>query len=123
MTRIIIEALPPDQMRLDAYKEEGCGDWFRDVDGDVHIQVASTADIWENEATFLVGLHEMVEARLCHQARVTEAEVDAFDAAFTGEDQPGDHPDAPYQRQHRSAMVIEHMMAIFLNIWNWGTVE
>lgn len=123
MSRIIIETVPPDKMRMEAYRESGCGDWFRDENGDVRIQVASNGDVWENEEAFLVALHETIEARLCHKDGVTQADVDAFDAAFAGTEQPGDDPKAPYQRQHRAAMLIEHLMATFLGNWRHGAIE
>lgn len=123
MTRIIIEALPPEQMRLDAYKEIGCGDWFvNKANGDIHIRVAGP-DVWDHEESFLVALHELIEARLCAKAGVVQGAVDAFDEKFTGEGEPGDDPAAPYQKQHRAACMIEHMTAIFLGKWDYGEVR
>lgn len=123
MTRIIIEALPPDQMRLDAYKEEGCGDWFvNKANGDIHIRVAGP-DVWDHEESFLIALHELIEARLCFKVGVTQGAVDAFDQAFTGEREPGDDASAPYQRQHRQACMIEHTMALFFGRFDYGEVR
>lgn len=123
MTRIIIEALPPEQMRLDAYKETGCGDWFvNKANGDIHIRVAGP-DVWDHEESFLVALHELIEARLCAKAGVVQGAVDAFDEKFTGEGEPGDDPAAPYQKQHRAACMIEHMTAIFLGRFDYGEVR
>lgn len=123
MTRIIIEAVPADQMRLDAYKAEDCGDWFVDRgNGDIHIRVVGT-DVWDEEEKFLIALHELVEARLCHKAGVTEGEVDQFDRAFTGDGEPGDHPDSPYRKQHRGAMMVEHLTAILLGRFDHGEVR
>ena len=122
-TRIIIEAVPADKMRLEAYREDGFGDWFVDPgNGDIHIRVAG-ADVWDQEGAFLVALHELCEARLCFKAGVTQGAVDVFDSAFTGEGEPGDDPAAPYQRQHRAACMIEHMMALFLGRWDYGRIE
>ena len=122
MTRIIIEAVPPDQMRLAAYHEEGCGDWyFCPHTGDLHIKVAGV-DVWDQEDVFLIALHEMIEARLCFKAGVTQGAVDSFDAAFTGEGEPGDDPAAPYRKQHRAAMLIEHATALFMGKWDYGSV-
>ena len=123
MTRIIIECVPPEAMRLAAYHELGCGDWyFCPNTGDVHIKVAG-ADVWDEEDNFLVALHELVEARLAFKAGVTEAAVDAFDFTFSGDGEPGDHPEAPYREQHRRAMLIEHLMANFLGKADYGRVE
>lgn len=123
MTKIIIEAVAPGQMRLDAYKEEGCGDWYFDPsNGDLHIKVAG-ADVLDQDEVFLIALHELIEAKLCLKAGVVQGAVDAFDATFAGEGEPGDDPAAPYQRQHRAAMMIEHLMAIFLGRFDYGEVR
>jgi hypothetical protein len=122
-TRIIIEAVPPEKMRLESYREVGCGDWFVDPEtGDIRIVIAGP-DVWDDEKTFLIALHELVEARLCTKDGVTQGAVDTFDANFTGDGEPGDDPKAPYQRQHRAAMMIEHMMALFFGRWSYGKVE
>jgi hypothetical protein len=85
VTKIIIEAVKPAQMRLEAYREEGCGDWAWDAEGNLHIQIASVTDVWDDEAVFLVALHELIEARLCFKSGITQGEVDAFDATFKGD--------------------------------------
>lgn len=125
MTKIIIETMPPDKMRLENYREAGCGDWFFDPEGNVRIQVACEGDlnVWDDPAAYLVALHELIEARLCFKAGITQGAVDSFDNAFTGEGEPGDDPNAPYQRQHRSAMMIEHLMAIFMGLFDYGEVK
>lgn len=110
-------------MRLPAYREDGCGDWYWDAKtGDLHIKVAG-ADVWDQEQAFLVALHELIEARLCFQSGVIQGSVDAFDGTFQGDGEPGDDPEAPYRVQHRQACLIEHVMALFLGKTDYGTVE
>lgn len=122
-TRIIIEAVPSDKMRLSAYREDGCGDWyFCPKTGDLHVKVAG-ADVWDQEDMFLLALHEMIEARLCFKAGVTQGAVDVFDAAFKGEGEPGDDRAAPYRNQHRQACMIEHLAALFLGKFDHGSME
>lgn len=120
--RIIIEAVAPEQMRLAAYREKGCGDWSVDDNGDIRIQVAGDS-VWQDEEGFLVALHEVIEARLCAKAGVTQEMVDDFDAAYEIErdaglhgpnDEPGSDHRAPYRRQHNNAMVIESLVRRFL---------
>jgi hypothetical protein len=125
MNRIIIEALPPDQMRLEAYREAGCGDWHWGPEGDLHIQVACDGDrnIWDDEESFLIAIHECIEARLCYKAGITQGAVDAFDAAFTGEGEPGDEPDAPYRKEHRASMLVEHTIALLMGKFDYGVME
>lgn len=125
MTKIIIEGVVPDKMRLEAYHEEGCGDWFFDGNGDVHVQVACIGDKnpWDDEVSFLIALHELIEARLCFKAGVTQGAVDAFDAAYTGDEEPGDDPAAPYRRQHRFAALIDHLIAHEMGLIAYGRVD
>lgn len=131
-TRIIIEAVPPEEMRLAAYRTEGCGDWYCDrTTADIHIKVAG-ADVWDEEEKFLVAIHELVEARLAFKAGITEGAVDAFDNLFEAErevgkhgpdDEPGDDPGAPYRVQHRQACLVEHLVALFLGKFDYGVVS
>ena len=125
MTKIIIEALPPEKMRLEAYREAGCGDWFVDpANGDIRIQVAAASeDVWDDQDAFLIAFHELCEAFLCARDGVTQGAVDSFDQQFTGENQPGDHPDAPYRKQHRAAMLLEHTLAILMGKYDYGRME
>lgn len=125
--RIIIEAIDHKDQRYDT-----SGDWYFDrSNGDLHIKVDG-ADVLDQDEAFLIALHELVEAKLCHKAGVTEGAVDAFDFKFEAdraagkhseEAEPGDHPDAPYRKEHRCAMLIEHMMAIFLGRFDYGRME
>ena len=118
-------------MRLEAYREEDCGDWyFCPATGDLHIKVAG-ADVWDQEEKILIALHELIEARLCFRDGVSQGAVDAFDAQYETdrrdgllheEGEPGDDRLAPYRVQHRKAMLIEHMMALFLGKTDYGTV-
>ena len=123
-TRIIIEAVAPDKMRLPVYNEVGCGDWFRDPEtGDIHIQVASTTDVWDDIESLGIAIHELCEARLCAAHGVTEAAVDTFDVLFEQEraqglhgldDEPGSDKRAPYYLEHADAMFIEGLFRRFL---------
>lgn len=115
--RIIIEALPQDQMRYDT-----TGDWFFDQEGNLVIQVVGS-DPFDDDSAFLVALHELIEVKLCHKAGITQGAVDTFDFAFTGKGEPGDDPAAPYRNQHRQAMILEHLMALFLGKFDYGVVE
>lgn len=119
--RIIIETVTAEEMRP-PYNAPGpmCGDWYLASDGVLMIKV--TADVLSREG-FLYALHELVEAMLCMQHGVPQGAVDAFDAKFTGDGEPGDDPRAPYRDQHRQAMLIEHLMANFLGMDGYGTVS
>lgn len=115
--RVEIDFLSPESMRYPTL-----GDWQWEGDT-LHIRADETA-----EQPFLVALHELVEAWLCRQAGITEADVDAFDLAFVAPDddpdaEPGDHPDAPYRIQHRQAMMVEMLTALFMGVTDYGVVR
>jgi len=98
---IHVHVIPHKQQRYDT-----CGDWFYDTNNTLHIKVSELPD-----ARFerLVAIHEIIEATLCDEANVDEADVTAFDVAYernrpVGDlSEPGDSPNAPYHRQHMLA--------------------
>jgi hypothetical protein len=126
--RIVVDFIPEEQMRA-----QGCGDWFR-LHSTLHIRATlESAEAFGTEhAPFLVALHEMVEAYLCGAQGVSEASVDAHDALFEAERErgehgegaePGDDPRASYRTQHRAAMILEHLMANFLGVTDYGEIR
>lgn len=121
MKRIILEAVPQSAMRPPYDQDSEGGDWFFSPEGDLVIRVIGD-DISKPEA-FLFALHELAEMRLCQQARISQETVDKFDSSFKGEGEPGDAVDCPYREQHRKAMLIEHLMASFLGISDYGEVR
>ena len=111
--RIIVESIPRSQMRYDTE-----GDWF--LRGKVlYIQVPD--DLPPDEA-WLIAMHEMVEVKLCHEAGITEKQVDDFDFAFEGEGEPGEAPGCPYAVQHRDAMIIESALATMLGVRGYSVM-
>jgi hypothetical protein len=120
MPRIIIEAVPQNQMRPPYDQDERAGDWYTDANGDTIIRTTGT-DLADDE-TFLYALHELVEMRLCQNVGITQEAVDAFDAAYVGDGEPGDADDCPYRQQHRRACLIEFLVADMLGIVGYGTI-
>lgn len=112
--KILIETIPHK-----AHRYPTCGDWMRLPDGTLNIKVSE--EIGDEYAT-LVALHELVEVLLCEKRGITDAEVTAFDEKFEAdrdegdESEPGDHPDAPYRREHLFATGIEKLMASELGV-------
>lgn len=128
LKRIILEAVPQHCMRPPYDQLPGCGDW-RVVDDELHIAVA--AETMDDEA-FLIALHEMIEAKLCLKHGVDQAAVDRFDEKFevernlrlhSDDAEPGDDPRAPYRKEHRAAMLVEHLTAQFLGLDSYGTIR
>ncbi len=121
---------------------ETVGDWLV-FDGnlkEIHVSTMEPIDY-----SFLVALHELVEAWLCLKRGITDEEVTAFDMEFekhraakikslkgdgtTREmierieaEEPGDSPDAPYFKEHRFATKIERLMAEEMGV-NWDEYD
>ena len=109
-----IEAIKPSGMRY-----RTAGDWFfSKIFGDrLCIQVVDTGN-WRYNC--LVAIHELIEVLLCTNAGISQKLVDRFDFAHEDEDDPGSHPEAPYQKEHLIAMGIEMILAASLGI-QWRT--
>ncbi len=105
--KIIIETIPHEQHRYTTV-----GDWFYDSDGTLHIKVSALSD---KRREWLIALHELVEVLTCEHDGITQKQVDDFDMAYKGDDEPGDDSDAPYREQHCLATGIERILAA-----RWG---
>ncbi len=109
--------------KLQAYPT--VGNWQFTKDGVIVIFVSELSD-WRHE--MLVAIHELVEATLCKNRGITEAQVDAFDMAYeknrtNGDNsEPGDNPYAPYHKEHFFATNIERLMAGELGV-GWSEYE
>jgi hypothetical protein len=121
MKSILLEAVPREQMRPPYDREEGlCGDWFTDDAGNMVVRVA--ADSLDDDQAFLYALHELVEARLCAKAGVSQEAVDAFDREYKGDGEPGGAADCVYRRQHRQACLVEFLVADMLGLLGYGSM-
>lgn len=112
--KIMIQTIPHDQQRY-----ETCGDWWFDASDNLHVSVS---EMGNRDYEALIAVHEVVEALACRAHGVLERDVSAFDkgllaGGYTGE--PGDHPAAPYRREHCFATGIERLLAAELGV-DWG---
>lgn len=119
--RIVIETIDHKDQRYPT-----TGDWrFLGGPDTLLVRVSNMGD-WRYEA--LVGIHEAIEAVLCRQAGIDQDKVDLFDVAYEvarpADDisEPGDHPDAPYYKQHQLATGVERILAAELEV-NWASYE
>jgi len=118
--RILIETIPHASQ---AYPT--VGDWRRDSDGTLHIKVSEEIG---DKFALLVALHELIEVTLCEERGVTCEQVDAFDKEFEAmrkeddDSEPGDHPEAPYRREHFFATSIERLMAAEMGV-DWQAYD
>jgi hypothetical protein len=115
---IVSQVIPHEDQR---YPTIGDWQWWPTPEA-LRIRVSALGD-WRYEA--LIAIHEIVEAVLCKGADIGEEAVTAFDnehEALDGKGEPGDSPDAPYQRQHGIASGIERMIAAELGV-DWVKYE
>ena len=121
---IHIEFIPSKQQRYNTL-----GDWFFDADGNLIIRVSNDDQMAKSEdSQLLIALHELVEVLLCRKRGITQEMVDKFDMdkqEYCNENgyEPGDMEDAPYRKEHRSAMLIEHMVAHEMGIAGYGVIK
>lgn len=115
---IQIQTIPAEKQRYDTL-----GDWF-------HVKLAyqpigtepkeramiRVTDLGDVRYNFLIAFHELIEMVLCEQRGISSSDVDNFDLAFEGRGEPGDHPAAPYFREHQIAMMMEKLMANELGV-------
>jgi hypothetical protein len=108
--RIVIETIAPAAQRY-----QTVGDWVLDPDGTLHIRVSAMP---KPEYSFLVAVHELLEAWACLQRGITPAEIDAADAqALTAPyEEPGDQPWIIYHHEHDFASGIERLVAHELGV-------
>lgn len=118
--------IPKEQQR---YATQG--DWLFDENGDLIIRVSNNdQELPTDNHRFLVARHEMDEAWLCYKRGITQKQVDDFDIPFERdfdgihyEGELGDHPNSPYAREHRYAMISEHAMAHELGMTDYGVIK
>jgi len=104
---IFVKAIPHSQQRYPT-----CGDWWFE-DGTLQIRVSEEMS-WQSQQ--LVVLHELAEVMMCQANGISQKQVDEFDMNFEAnrkpddESEPGDSPQAPYQKQHNIATGIERIV-------------
>ena len=112
--KIQLRTIPHTEQRY-----ETVGDWENLPDGSLRISVS---DMGNDDYAFLVAIHEAVEVWLCNKRGITDEAVSAFDIEYEknrpegDESEPGDHPDAPYRKEHFFATNIERMIALELGV-------
>lgn len=111
--KIIIETIPHGRQRYPT-----AGDWYL-ADGELKIRVSKLGN-WRYEMA--VAVHEIVEALLCMNNGVSEADVDVFDVTYRGEGEPGDDAAAPYSNEHCFATAVERMLIAAFGV-SWAEYE
>lgn len=103
--KIKIQSVPHPKQRYNTP-----GDYFVDSEGVMNIVVS---EFGNENSEMAVAIHELVESYLCRKAGISIEEIDAWDMAFEDRPdadeyaEPGDHPDAPYHKQHKFALELE----------------
>lgn len=80
------------------------------------------SEMGDSDSEFCVAVHELIESYLCQKEGITDEAVTAFDKDFEEKreegnvDEPGDAPGSPYRQQHRTATLIEMLVADALGL-------
>jgi len=104
---INVKTIPHKEQKYDT-----CGNWHFEPD---ELQI-SVSEMKNDDYAFLIGIHEAIEAWLCHRRQISEDSVTEFDKAFRSEGEPGDDPAAPYRQEHFFAMSVERLIAQQLGV-------
>lgn len=110
---ITIKTIPHSGQRYDTV-----GDWWFEGEN-LEIRVS---DMGNPQYEYLVARHEADEAVLCKLRGIKEKDVSEFDILFESHrlegnmDEPGDHIDAPYHKEHAFATIQERVMAYEMGI-------
>lgn len=106
--QIDFKVIPHEDQRY-----ETAGDYFEDDSG-THFRVS---DMGNEDYSFAVFIHELIEWYLYKKTGKSVDEIDAFDKKFeemrekypelVGNDEPGDNINAPYYAQHQLASQFE----------------
>ena len=121
---IYIDTIPHAEQRYPTV-----GDYWEDalVSGETKREVR-VSDMSNEDYEFLVAIHEQIEQHLCKKRGISEQSITDFDVKFensrTSESlaEPGNHPDAPYHKEHVFATEIERRLAEELGI-DWATYD
>jgi hypothetical protein len=104
---IEIQTIPPEKQRYITL-----GDWFHvEQEKPEERAMIRVTELGDDRYNFLIAFHELIEMVLCEQRGISADDVDNFDLSFEGKGEPGDHPAAPYFREHQFAMMMEKIMA------------
>lgn len=121
---ILVRTTPHESQRYPTV-----GDWqFPD---DHSVMTVTVSEMNNEDYEFLVGIHEQIEAYLCHKRGISDEIVTAFDKVYEErrakgviqyQGEPGDHPRAPYKKEHFFATTVERLIAAELGV-DWGKYD
>lgn len=112
-----ISIIPHHSQRYDTV-----GDY--DYNGFVHGIDITVSDTGKEDYNFLVAVHELIEAYLAWNRKISYDEITKFDKRFERnrpktQGEPGDDKNAPYHKEHRFATKVERLIAKELHVdWN-----
>lgn len=115
MMKINIEAIPHHEQRYPTV-----GDYWLDENGVEQVRVSAMPD-WRYEV--LIAMHELLEWVITKHRNIAEEAISDFDIRFENSrneglaiGEPGDHPHAPYRKEHFFATNIERLLAAELDV-------
>jgi len=98
MHNAFIEVIPHKLQRY-----ETSGDWYTLSNGLLHFKISQRSD---KKHEWLDAMHEQIEQFICELRGVSQEQVDEWDFAHPGMEDPGSDPKAPYFEGHAFANSI-----------------
>jgi hypothetical protein len=121
MQTIVIKTIPHSAQRY-----ETVGDYYTAPlgEGGTPVRQFRISEMQNPDYEFLLAMHELIESHLVQKRGIPDAVIDDFDIAFEAErvkgyfqdEEPGDHPQAPYHREHQFASMIDRLVANELGV-------
>ena len=88
------------------------GDYYTKDNQDIIL----VSEMSNSKYEVLIAIHELVELVLTRDRGISEECITKWDIEHLELEEPGDHVDAPYHREHMFASKIEKMLADELGI-------
>jgi hypothetical protein len=100
--RIVLQTIPHDAMRYST-----AGDWYW-KNGELIVECPEHGE--NLDSAFLLLLHELVEAWLCHRKGIAEEDVSGWDLAHPDLCEPAEGRGSPYRAEHEVAIIVEKIV-------------
>ena len=113
VNEILIEFVPKELIR-----NNDVGDYFKQN----NTLVIRALKMNNLDYSYMIGLHELLEAWRSERRGISELAIDKFDSEHSELESPGDHPEAPYKEDHRFSENIERLICFDFGI-NWFDYE
>ena len=115
--KIILKTIPNKKHRYPTI-----GDWkIKTWCDTLKLTILASKEIGRDYA-FLILIHELIEAFLCHKHGISDESVVTWDLCHPDAAEPGDLFGCPYRLEHNQATSVEKLVAVMLGV-SWEAYE